>query len=48
MIEESGDNDEVISNIEGNNSADNLSQLDDEMETGSIDDNFRNAFYKEG
>ena len=48
LIEESGDNDEVISNIEGNNSADNLSQLDDEMETGSIDDNFRNAFYKEG
>ena len=28
-----------------NNSTDNLSELDDEMETGSIHDNFRNAFY---
>ena len=45
MIEESDDNDEVISNVGGNNSTDNLSEPDDEMETGSINDNFRNAFY---
>ena len=45
MIEESDDDDEIISNVKGNNSTDNLSEPDDEMETGSINDNFRNAFY---
>ena len=45
MIEESDDDDEVIRNVGGNNSTDDLSQPDDEMETGSINDNFRNAFY---
>ena len=45
MIEEWDDNNEVISNVGGNNSTDDLSELDDEMETGSINDNFRNAFY---
>ena len=45
MIVESDDNDEVISNIGGNNSSEDLSELDDEMDTGSINDNFRNAFY---
>ena len=45
LIEESGDDDELISNVGGNNSTDNLSASDDEMETGSIDHNFRNAFY---
>ena len=45
MIEDSDDDDAVISNIGGNNSTDNLSEPDDEMETGSINDNFRNAFY---
>ena len=45
LIEESNDYDEVISNVGGNNSTDDLSELDDEMETGSINDNFRNAFY---
>ena len=44
LIEES-DDDEVISNIRGNNFTDSLSEPDDEMETGSINDNFRNAFY---
>ena len=44
MIEES-DDDEVISNIRGNNYTEDLSEPDDEMETGSINDNFRNAFY---
>ena len=44
-IEESDDDDEVISNIRGNNSTDNLSELDDEMGAGRINDNFRNAFY---
>ena len=44
MIEEPGDDNEVISNIRGNNSTDNLSESDDEMETGGIN-NFRNAFY---
>ena len=29
----------------GNNSTDDLSEPGDEMETGSINDNFRNAFY---
>ena len=43
MIEESDD--EVISNIRGNNYTEDLSEPDDEMETGSINDNFRNAFY---
>ena len=45
LIEDSDDDDAVISNIGGNNSTDNLSEPDDEMETGSINDNFRNAFY---
>ena len=45
MVEESDDDDEVISNVGGNNSNDDLSELDNEMETGSINDNFRNAFY---
>ena len=45
MIEGSDDNDEVISNVGGNNSTDDLSESDDEMETGSINDNFRNALY---
>ena len=45
LIEEYDDDDEVISNVRGNNFTDNLSEPDDEMETGSINDNFRNAFY---
>ena len=45
LVEESDDDDEVISNVGGNNSNDDLSELDNEMETGSINDNFRNAFY---
>ena len=43
--EESGADDEVISNVRGNNSTDDLSEPDDEMETGNINNNFRNAFY---
>ena len=35
----------ITSNIKGNNFTDNLSEPDDEIETGSINDNFRNAFY---
>ena len=45
LIEESDDDDEVISNVGGNNSTDDLSEPDDEMETRSNNDNFRNAFY---
>ena len=45
LIEESGDNDEVISNVWDNNSIDDLSEPNDEMETGSVNDKFRNAFY---
>ena len=45
LIEESDDDDEVMSNVRSNNFTDNLSEPDDEMETGSINDNFRNAFY---
>ena len=45
MTEESDDNDSVISNVAGNNSTDDLSEPDDEMETESINDNFRNAFF---
>ena len=45
MIEESDADDEVISNVGSNNSTDDLSEPDDEMETGSINDSFRNAFY---
>ena len=45
LIEEPDEDDAVISNVGGNNSTDDLSELDDEMETGSINDNFRNAFY---
>ena len=44
LIEESNDDDEVMSNIGGNNSTDDLSEPDDKMKTGSIYDNFRNAF----
>ena len=35
----------ITSNVRGNNSTDDLSESDDEMETGSINDNFRDAFY---
>ena len=35
----------ITSNIKGNNFTDDLSEPDDEIETGSINDNFRNAFY---
>ena len=45
LIEEPDDNDEVISYVGDNNSTDNLSEPGDEMETGSINDNFRNAFH---
>ena len=45
LIEESGDNDEVINNVWDNNSIDDLSEPNDEMETGSVNDKFRNAFY---
>ena len=45
LIEGSDDNDEVISNIGSNNSTVDLSEPDDKMETGSINNNFRNAFY---
>ena len=41
----SDDDDEVISYVGDNDSTDNLSEPDDEMETGSINDNFRNVFY---
>ena len=42
MIEDSVDNYKVIGNIGRNNSTDNSSKPDDEMETGSINDNFKN------
>ena len=45
LIEESYDDDEVISNVGDNNSTDDLSESDDEMETGSINDNSRNAYF---
>ena len=45
LVEEPDDNDEVITNAGGNNSTDNLLEPDDEIENGSINDNFRNAFY---
>ena len=45
LIEESNDYDEVISNVGGNNSSDDLSELDDEMEIGSTTDNLNNFFY---
>ena len=45
LIEESGYDNEVIGNVGGNDSTDDLSEPDDEMKTGSINDNFRNAFY---
>ena len=35
----------ITSNIKDNNFTDDLSEPDDEIETGSINDNFRNAFY---
>ena len=37
--------DELISDPEANNSTDNSSERKDEMETGSIDGNFKAAFY---
>ena len=45
LIEKSDGDDEVISIDRGNNSTDDLSEPDDKMETGNINDNFRNAFY---
>ena len=45
LIEDSDDDDELISNVGGNNSIDDLLEQADEMETGSNNDNFRNAFY---
>ena len=36
LIEESDDDDSVISNFEGNNFTDYLSELDDEMETEAL------------
>ena len=45
LIEKSGDDDEVISNVRVNNSTDDLSEPDDEMETGSTNDNFRNVLF---
>ena len=45
LIEESDDDGEIISNVRGDNSTNDLSELDDKMETGSINYNFRNAFY---
>ena len=44
MIEKSDGDNEVISIDRGNNSTDDLSEPDDKMETGNINDNFRNAF----
>ena len=44
MIEDSDDNYKVIGNIGDNNSTDNSSKSDDEMETGSINDNCKNVF----
>ena len=46
--EESDEDDEVISSIGGNNSTDDLSEPDDKMKSGNINDNFRNAFYFAG
>ena len=37
--------DELISDTEANNSADDSSEPKDEMETGTIDGNFEAAFY---
>ena len=45
LIDESDDDVEVISIVGGNNFNDNSSELDDQMETGSINDNFKNVFY---
>ena len=45
LIEVSDDDGEVLSNVGGNNSTDNLSEPDNEIEAGSINVNFRNAFY---
>ena len=45
LIEQSDDDVEVISNVGGNNFNDDSSEPDDEMETGSINDNFKNVFY---
>ena len=45
MIDGSDDDVEVISIVGGNNFNDNSSELDDQMETGSINDNFKNVFY---
>ena len=45
LIEESDDDIEVISNVRSNNFNGNSSELDGEMETGSINDNFKKVFY---
>ena len=45
LIEESDDDDKVISHVEDKNSTYNSSEPDDEMETGSINGNFKNIFY---
>ena len=45
LMEVSDDDGEVLSNVGGNNSTDNLSEPDNEIEAGSINVNFRNAFY---
>ena len=45
LIEESDDDIEVISNVGGNNFNNNSSELNDQMETVSINDNLKNVFY---
>ena len=45
LIDESDEVDAVISNVGGNNSTDDLLEPDREIESGSINDNSRNAFY---
>ena len=45
MIGESDDDVDVINNVGDNNFNDDSSELDDEIVTGSINDNFNNVFY---
>ena len=45
MIGESDDDVDVINNVGDNNFNEDSSELDDEMVTGSINDNFNNVFY---
>ena len=45
LIEESDDDIEVISNVGSNNFNGNSPEPDGEMETGSINDNFKKVFY---